>query len=879
MNRELARQPKRPNLPAIAAPASGPLLAVVVPVYKHSVLLAEAVISALNQQTDFELFIVIVNDGCPMPETHQACLDFAAAAPDRVHYIRRPNGGLSAARNTGIDYVLGTWETVQAIYFLDADNRLLSGALQRAYDVLVQDPEIGWIYPNIDMFGREWNGDFSGEYSVLRHLEENMCEAGSLVRRAVFEKGARFDETMTLGFEDWDFWLSAIELGFRGKHLNNFGFQYRKRAESMLRDSERDRPEITAYIRRKHKDLFRFGQLMALEHQEAPRYGICIPGTGQIFLTSDPNIDGREISQNDFFAEYYRAKSMPSRYSRPAFIVVIDQEAKHRLHSQGLLRWIFWYFETLIDNYHFVYLRFASSIERDSIEILDVAETARPHAHEAAGILMVKTALLDKCLDDPLDNWVMSLSSSHPQPKTHVVEVALPDQGLFEFSANAAFLELFQELRRFGARLCLGASWEWRISWGRPKPDSFQIARKMLDASPLYPRLSKAGQRQIGFLLPIAEFGGVEKTAYNLARVLRDKGWATHLFVFGRQSCKPSAEISGVFASLNFLCDPGVGSWDAENRFMGSHYTHWAASGRHERAMGMLSGLDAIVNCHSADANALMGPLRRRGTTTVASLQVTDLTQWDRPNGHTYLTLGYEHAYDLITCCSQQLMDWCHGMGVPERKLSLLLNAPSYHLPAAAIKKAVATRRMRELRPLRVMYLGRFDRQKGLDRLTAIVRSSRDAGLPVQWRVIGASVIGDAGQQELEQLSVSIEPAKLTPEELTDCYCWADVILLVSRWEGLPLTILEAMRLGVVVCATAVGAVAEAVSHNETGFLLPSASTRTISNQAVKILQSLCSDRGLLERLSSSAAEAAEGWTWEKTAQDFITQLDRLTPA
>src|SRR5215831_18231690 len=40
--------------------SEGPALAVVIPVYKHSVLLGEAVISALNQQADFDLVIIIV---------------------------------------------------------------------------------------------------------------------------------------------------------------------------------------------------------------------------------------------------------------------------------------------------------------------------------------------------------------------------------------------------------------------------------------------------------------------------------------------------------------------------------------------------------------------------------------------------------------------------------------------------------------------------------------------------------------------------------------------------------------------------------------------------------------------------------------------------
>jgi glycosyltransferase involved in cell wall biosynthesis len=271
-----------------------------------------------------------------------------------------------------------------------------------------------------------------------------------------------------------------------------------------------------------------------------------------------------------------------------------------------------------------------------------------------------------------------------------------------------------------------------------------------------------------------------------------------------------------------------------------------------------------------------MAPLRRQGTKTIASLHVTDLTQLDRPNGHTYLTLGYEHAYDLFACCSQQLVDWCHAMGIPEEKLSLLWNAPSYDLPAAKLEELLAAREVREPGPLHVLFLGRLDRQKGLDRLTAIVRSCREADLPVEWRMIGASVIGDAGQHELDELSIELEPPKRTPEELTQCYAWADVVLIVSRWEGLPLTALEAMRLGVVVCATAVGAVAEAISDGETGFLLPSSGTRMIQRQTTEILHRLSDDRGTLRRISRAAAAAARDWTWESSARDLLERLDQL---
>jgi glycosyltransferase involved in cell wall biosynthesis len=879
MNLQLDGRAQTPNTAAIATRPAEPVLAIVIPVYKHSVLLGEAVISALNQETDFKLVIVIVNDGCPMPETHEACRDFVAGAPDRVWYIRRPNGGLSAARNTGIEYVLGTWETVEAIYFLDADNRLFPGALQRAYEVLLQNPEVGWVYPNIDMFGQEWNSDYSGEYSVLRHLEDNICEAGSLVRRAVFEKGARFDESMRLGFEDWDFWLGAIKLGFRGKHLENFGFRYRKRPESMLSDSERDRPEIVSYITRKHKDLFRFDTLLALEHADAPRYAICTTDGDRVNFASDPTIDGKSLLLEEFFELYYRARLAPARHARPPFISVIDPSFREILTKFGLLQWAFWQLESAVESCNFAYLIGQPHPANDRIEVTEIADTEEGDAHHSAGLVMVGAETLDECLDDPADSWIRSLGTSLPQPKIGAFQVALPnlEENAVSGRANSGLLQLFQGMRKFQSTIWRGQPWNWRQSHLSAKTELFRVSRKILNAAPVYPRVSQDHRKRIGFVVPLAEFGGVEKTAYNLATVMRHRGWSTHLFVFCRQAAQPVSVIGEAFDSLNFLCDSGVGDWDPELRYMGSHYPSWVMRGRHSRAFGLLCGLDALANFHCAEAHALMAPLRRQGTKTIASLHVTDLTPSDRPNGHTYLTLGYEHAYDLFACCSRQLVDWCHAMGIPEGKLSLLWNAPSYDLPAAAVEKTLASRRTRDLGPLRVLFLGRLDRQKGLDRLTAIVRLSREAGLPIEWRLIGASVMGDAGQQELDQLAIDIEPPKLTAEELTECYGWADVVLVVSRWEGLPLTILEAMRLGAVVCATAVGAVAEAISDNEAGFLLPRAGTGTIAREATKILQRLCSNRDMLQRVSSASAKAAEAWNWENSAEDLLQRLDRLT--
>lgn len=64
----------------------------------------------------------------------------------------------------------------------------------------------------------------------------------------------------------------------------------------------------------------------------------------------------------------------------------------------------------------------------------------------------------------------------------------------------------------------------------------------------------------------------------------------------------------------------------------------------------------------------------------------------------------------------------------------------------------------------------------------------------------------------------------------------ADVFLLISNWEGLPLTILEAMRASLPVIASKVGGVPEAVDDGQTGYLVPRGDVMAISDAIQKIL-------------------------------------------
>ena len=102
------------NMAAEKQPPKHPEISIIVPVYKTEKYLNECIDSILAQTfTDFELILVDDGspDGCP------ALCDAAAAKDSRIRVIHKPNGGVSTARNAGLDAACGNW-----IGFVDSDD-------------------------------------------------------------------------------------------------------------------------------------------------------------------------------------------------------------------------------------------------------------------------------------------------------------------------------------------------------------------------------------------------------------------------------------------------------------------------------------------------------------------------------------------------------------------------------------------------------------------------------------------------------------------------------------------------------------------------------------------------------------------------------------
>ena len=110
------------------------IISIIVPVYKVEPYLRRCVDSILAQTfTDFEL--ILVDDGSP--DNCGAICDDYAQKDSRVHVIHQENGGLSAARNAGIDWVFANSNS-EWLNFVDSDDWVHPQMLERLYRAVLE---------------------------------------------------------------------------------------------------------------------------------------------------------------------------------------------------------------------------------------------------------------------------------------------------------------------------------------------------------------------------------------------------------------------------------------------------------------------------------------------------------------------------------------------------------------------------------------------------------------------------------------------------------------------------------------------------------------------------------------------------------------------
>lgn len=229
------------------------LVSIIVPCYNQAHFLDEALQSVLNQSYNY-WECIIVNDGSP--DNTEAKAKEWCDRDKRFKYLYKENGGLSSARNAGIDISEGEY-----ILPLDSDDILHEEFLIKLVPVLQNDSSLAIV----SCYSAFFKGDISNIVHQLKPkgnsgkylLYVNQLSATSLYRKTCWKSVGGYDESMKNGFEDWEFWIAITKSGWTYKIVDEFLFYYRKSKKSMLIDTINNHSETNrAYICKKHKELY-----------------------------------------------------------------------------------------------------------------------------------------------------------------------------------------------------------------------------------------------------------------------------------------------------------------------------------------------------------------------------------------------------------------------------------------------------------------------------------------------------------------------------------------------------------------------------------------------------------------------------------------------
>jgi glycosyltransferase involved in cell wall biosynthesis len=223
-------------------------ISIIIPCYNDGVFLRETISELYKYQGEIQFEVIVVNDGSTdtftIQELNQLQSEF------KFKLINQENKRMSAARNAGIKV-----STAEYFIALDADDILNWSFVEKAYETITLNIEIGVVYGNCEYFG-EKTGIDNKNFDPISQLYVNGINITALVRKKTWEQCEGFDENMLEGYEDWEFWVHILEKGWLFKKIDMVAFKYRIKKQSTNTRAIDKHEVLMQYIQKKHIDLY-----------------------------------------------------------------------------------------------------------------------------------------------------------------------------------------------------------------------------------------------------------------------------------------------------------------------------------------------------------------------------------------------------------------------------------------------------------------------------------------------------------------------------------------------------------------------------------------------------------------------------------------------
>lgn len=176
-------------------------------------------------------------------------------------------------------------------------------------------------------------------------------------------------------------------------------------------------------------------------------------------------------------------------------------------------------------------------------------------------------------------------------------------------------------------------------------------------------------------------------------------------------------------------------------------------------------------------------------------------------------------------------------------------------------------------RPLSILYLGRIEKNKGIDYMLEAAKCLKADGVPFTLHFAGKEETeGEYIPQFQTELGDSfIYHGVVFGKGKNDLLKQCDVFLLPSFYEGLPMSLIETMSFGMVPVVTNVGSISSVVINGENGLFVKIKDTDTI----VSAIKALCADILLFESLSVKAQDTILSLFDDRAYIDKLNKLYR----
>ena len=171
----------------------------------------------------------------------------------------------------------------------------------------------------------------------------------------------------------------------------------------------------------------------------------------------------------------------------------------------------------------------------------------------------------------------------------------------------------------------------------------------------------------------------------------------------------------------------------------------------------------------------------------------------------------------------------------------------------------------------KVIFVGRLDLQKGVEYLIRAIPNVINYFTNVHFFILGNGRI----ESNLKNLAKSLAIEKYTTfinmiplEDMPKFYSSADIFCLPSIHEGFPLSLLEALSMGLIIVASNTGGIPEAIIENKNGYLFK---PKNIKQLSVKLLKALnLSYDEIVQIQKNNIQKAYRTYSWEKIVDEII---------